>query len=156
MSGKSILATQALDDSPRIKPFTPDTYERALAVCAVVLAGFVFAALLRGRAEWDTVPSIVWLHLATIVTALLLTPVMLLRSRGDPLHRQLGWVWAAAMLLTAIDSLFIRTTGSGRFNIIQILSVWTMVQVPITCGQRAIIMSSATAGPCAAWSRAHC
>jgi uncharacterized membrane protein len=124
------MATIAVETVQRVRPITPDTYERVLAFVAVVLLGFVVAALFRGRDEWHPVPTIIWLHLATIIVALCLTPVMLLRSRGDRQHRQLGWLWSAALLLTAIDSLSIRTSASA-FNIIQILSVWTIVQVPI-------------------------
>ena len=72
-----------------------------------------------------------WPHLVTIVIAVGLTPVMLLRRRGDRLHRRLGWIWAAAMFLTAFDSLFIRLINRGGFSIIHILSVWTLIQVPV-------------------------
>ena len=109
----------------------PDRLDQALAAGAAVMLGAVLAALLRGRAEWAEVPGVVWAHLATIVTALALTPVMLLRPRGDRAHRMLGWIWAAAMFLTALDSLFVRLINRGGFSVIHVLSLWTMLQVPL-------------------------
>jgi uncharacterized membrane protein len=113
------------------RPITTDTYEKCLATGAMILLSAVLIALIKGRAEWDLVPPFVWAHLATIGTALVLTPVMLLRRRGDRFHRQLGWVWVSAMFLTAFVSLGIRLINQGSFSVIHILSVWTMIQVPI-------------------------
>ena len=35
------------------------------------------------------------------------------------------------MLATAITSLFIHVSGPGRFSVIHLLSLWTLVQVPL-------------------------
>ena len=105
--------------------------DKALAAGAALLLAVVLVALVRGYPAWGTVPGVVWAHLATIVTALALTPVMLLRPRGDRLHRALGWVWAAAMFFTAFDSLFVRVIHPGKFSVIHLLSLWTMLQVPL-------------------------
>ena len=115
----------------RRHPFAADTYERILAAGAVILLAAMVTAILKGHADWGKLPVILWVHLATIFIALVLTPVMLLRPRGDRLHRSLGWVWTASMLATAIDSLFLRITNPGGFSIIHILSGWTLIQVPI-------------------------
>ena len=115
----------------RAHPFAPDIYERILAVGAMILLAAMVTAILKGRGEWDRIDAIVWVHLATIFVALVLTPVMLLRPRGDRLHRKLGWVWTVSMLLTSVDSLFIHMTNPGGFSIIHILSAWTIIQVPI-------------------------
>lgn len=110
-------------------PLAPDRLERVLAAGAVVLLVAVAAALLRGRGEWAQVPWQVWPHLLTIIVALALTPVMLLRPRGTRTHRRIGWVWVAAMLLTALLSFNLRSSGS--FSVIHLLSLWTLIQVPI-------------------------
>lgn len=119
-----------LAPTPTRASFAPDTFERVLAIGAVVLTIAVVAALARGYGQWSRVPAVIWLHLATIMVALALTPAMLLRPRGDRLHRRLGRVWAVAMILTAGISLFIREANGG-FSIIHVLSVWTLIQVPI-------------------------
>lgn len=124
------MATRA-DTAARKKPLSPDTYERVLSAGAVVLLIAVAAALFKGRAEWPAVPLDIWGHLLTVVVAVALTPVMLLRPRGTLSHRRLGWVWAGAMVLTALISLFVRNANHGGFSIIHVLSFWTLIQVPL-------------------------
>lgn len=115
----------------------PEPFDRLLSAAALVLLAFVFAALWRGRAEWGEVPAFVWGHIATILAATLLTPVMLLRRRGDRLHRRLGWVWVFAMATTALLTFGIRGINQGSLSLIHILSAWTLVQVPlIVCAAR--------------------
>ncbi len=91
----------------------------------------VLAALIRGQGQWDMLPWQVWAHLATISIALLLTPVMLWRKRGDRLHRQMGWVWSLAMVVTALISFDIRQVSAGGFSFIHLLSIMTLVLVPL-------------------------
>ena len=124
------MATIA-DQKLRKHPHAADTYERGLAIGAVILLGCVIAAVVRGQSDWVRVPATVWLHLGTMVVALALKPVMLLRPRGDGLHRRLGWVWVAAMILTAFLSLLIANPHLNRFSYIHILSVWVLIQTPI-------------------------
>lgn len=115
------------------KPVTsiaPDWYEKVLAAVAAILLVIVIVALAKGRADWVQVPRGVWLHLATIVIALLLTPYMLLRPRGTPIHRLLGKVWVTAMTATAAISLFVRYSNPGHFSFIHILSVFVLVMAP--------------------------
>ena len=109
----------------------PTTFDRLLAVGALLLFALVLAALWRGRGEWSEVPTFVWAHLATILAALALTPVMMFRRRGDRLHRRLGWVWCSAMFLTAALSFCIRGINQGGLSFIHILSGFTLVQVPL-------------------------
>lgn len=124
------MATIA-EPTVREKPLTPDIFERILAVGAVALLIAVVVALAKGHGQWAIVPANIWLHIATILIALVLTPVMLLRRRGDRFHRQLGWVWATAMMATALISFDLRYTNPGSFSFIHILSAWTLIQVPI-------------------------
>ena len=105
--------------------------ERFLGWAALVMLAAIIAAILRGRADWAKIPAPVWFHLATIGTALVLTPAILWRRRGDSRHRVLGYVWVGAMALTAIDSFTIRLTNRGGLSVIHILSVWTLIQVPL-------------------------
>lgn len=126
------MATTAIEAPPSAKLILkPDRFDRILSGAALVLLAAVLTALARGRGEWGEVPAFVWAHIATILTAVALTPVMLMRRRGDRLHRRLGWVWAASMALTAIFSFWIRGINSGSFSLIHILSAWTLIQVPL-------------------------
>ena len=109
----------------------PDRFEQGLSAGAMLLLAVVAAALWRGMADWPKIPLSVWLHLATIIVALALTPLMLLRRRGDRIHRWLGWIWAAALFATALLSLDIRLINRGSFSAIHLLSAWTLLQVPI-------------------------
>lgn len=109
----------------------PERIDRLLSLGAAILFAAAVAAIMRGHAQWRMVPPLIWLHLLTILIATALTPVMLLRMRGDQRHRTIGKVWMAAMLATAITSLFIHASGPGRFSIIHLLSLWTLVQVPL-------------------------
>jgi uncharacterized membrane protein len=111
-----------------------------LAAASLVLALAALAAVARGQPHWGDVRPLIWVHIGSIVFATSLTPVMLLRRKGTARHRQLGYVWFAAMLLAAVSSLFfnIRTDGggnwgvfSGDFSPIHILSFWVLVQAPV-------------------------
>lgn len=113
------------------RSLAPDTLERVLAAGSAVLLAAVVAALVRGHAHWGEIPTIVWAHLLTIMIALVLTPTMLLRRRGDRPHRVLGTIWVVAMLATALISFGVRQTNNGGFSFIHIISAWTVIQVPI-------------------------
>ena len=115
----------------RGRSLAPSPFERGLAVGAVALLVTVVVAIVRGRAGWSHVSLLIWLHLATIMLSLGLTPVLLLRPRGNRLHRQFGYLWVAAMALTAALSFGIRTINPGGFSPIHILSAFTLVQVPL-------------------------
>ena len=124
------MATIAVHSRPAKKSIAPDWYERVLAYLVCVLMLVVLAAIARGEPHWHAVPGIVWFHLTTILTALSITPFLLLQRRGTRQHRRLGWVWATAMFATAVGSLFIRrATGSG-WSPIHVLSVLTALLVP--------------------------
>jgi uncharacterized membrane protein len=126
------MATTAVQAPPRPKlSLKPDWVDRILSVAALALLAAVLTALARGRSEWGEVPAFVWAHIATILLAVTLTPAMLLRRRGDRLHRRLGWVWASAMALTALFSFWIRGINAGSLSLIHILSAWTLIQVPL-------------------------
>lgn len=117
--------------TPRVKPLAADGYEKFLAVAAAILLIIVLTALVRGHAHWGRVPWPVWAHLVTILTALALTPVQLLRPRGDHLHRVLGRIWVIAIFLAAAASFFVHGISPGGFSFIHILSAYVIVSAPI-------------------------
>ena len=126
------MTTTTIDQAPKQRvPITAVTgFDRLLAVVAGALLLATLVAIFRGQADWARVPPWVWGHLLTIIVALALTPAMLLRRRGDRMHRQLGWMWVGAMVLTALATFNIQTINQGSFSVIHILSVWTLIQVP--------------------------
>ena len=69
-------------------------------------------------------------HVVPAVVALLIGCVMLVRAKGTPGHKKLGWVWVSIMGFVAISGL---TITGGRFEIYQgygfihILSLLTLV-----------------------------
>ena len=109
----------------------PDRTERVLGIAALALLGAVAFAVLRGRAHWGDAPGLVWLHLATVAAALMLTPVMLWRQRGDGAHRLLGYAWAGAIGVTALATFGIRQINDGGLSVIHALSAWTLYQLVV-------------------------
>ena len=116
---------------PVADPYAPDLVERVLGWAAILLFVAVAVALFRGRTDWPRMPGVVWIHLATVMTPLALTPVQLLRRRGDTLHRALGWIWAVLLFATAWVSFAIRGINDGGLSFIHIFSVVTIVTVPL-------------------------
>jgi uncharacterized membrane protein len=108
----------------------PDRFEKFLAGASLLLLVVVAVAMLKGQSDWPRVPAMIWLHLATILIALVLTPVMMLRPRGDSRHRLLGWIWCLSLAGTALLSFGIRHINQGGLSFIHILSAWTLIQVP--------------------------
>jgi uncharacterized membrane protein len=109
----------------------PDRTERIIGWAALVMLAVVATALLRGSAHWGALPWQVWVHLATMMIALALTPKILWNRRGDRRHRQLGYVWVGSLAITALISLDIRLSHNGGFSLVHILSFWTLIQLPI-------------------------
>ena len=110
---------------------TLDLYEKTLAAAAIMLFLLVFTALLRGRGSWAEMSPVIWAHLATVMLPLGLTPVQLLRRRGDAAHRTLGWIWAVSLFATALISFGIRDINDGGLSFIHIFSVVTIITVPM-------------------------
>lgn len=123
------MATQAI---PQARRWTLDRIlpDRALAAAALVLLGVIVVALARGRPHWAELPANVWYHLATVVLVLVLTPVNLIRPKGDRPHRMVGWLWCLALFGTAALSFDIRLINRGALSPIHILSALTLVEVP--------------------------
>ena len=134
--GECILASRFNDffgkrGSRYIRPTSPDMVERICAYLAIGLFLVASAAVWKGRSQWAAIPWQVWLHLATLAVVLVITPIMLLRRRGDNRHRLLGWIWSVCMFATALISLDVRLINNGGFSFIHILSVITLIGVPV-------------------------
>ena len=57
--------------------------------------------------------------------------VLLAGVKGRAMHRTLGYVWVAAMAVTAISSFFLQSINPGSFSFIHALSAWTMIVLPM-------------------------
>jgi uncharacterized membrane protein len=69
-------------------------------------------------------------HAFSALTALLLGGWQLfLSKKGSPLHRLVGRIWVGLMLYVSVTSFWIREIRDGRFSLLHILSVITIVSV---------------------------
>lgn len=75
----------------------------------------------------STLSTAVMFHLVTATPAMVLGGFVLWRKKGTMLHRFLGRIWVALMLLTAVGSFGIKS--AGQFSWIHILSVITIVSI---------------------------
>jgi uncharacterized membrane protein len=92
------------------------------------------ASLSAGQRAYMTSPPLpVILHLATVLPAIPLGIYILLRRKGDRLHKFLGRLWMALMFFTGIDTLFIHAVnqtdawfGLSPIHIFSFLTLWSV------------------------------
>lgn len=115
------------------KPVRTTNLRRIAVTALIVLAAIVAALLVRsvtGASDYRTPDWAIRVHLATVIPALPLGAWLLWRPvKGDAAHRIGGRVWALLMIITAIDSFWIRTI-TGGIGPIHLFSVLTLVQLP--------------------------
>lgn len=103
-----------------------------LTALASLGGGFASSA---GRSAGEDLTVPIMIHLVTALAAALLGPFILLRRKGDALHKALGRTWAGLMVVTAITSIFIRSPGAGiagtGFSFIHLFTVWTLAALPV-------------------------
>ena len=110
------------------------TYSRKVRDPLVAAAGLLMLLLAVAFGRHMTQPSVAlspWMivHLSAILPALPLGAVMLLRRKGDRLHRLLGRIWAALMMVAAAASFGLHGV-MGHLSPIHILSAITLVGIP--------------------------
>jgi len=81
-------------------------------------------------------PPVILIHLAFAVAAFAIGAVQITGARfmglgGAPVHRILGWTWVIMMAVVAISSFFIHLINPAGFSLIHILSVVTLVLLPV-------------------------
>jgi len=69
------------------------------------------------------------LHLITVVPAILLGIANLLMVKGTTLHKRIGVIWVALMLVTSLVSFTIKSEGT--YSWIHILSIITIFNVTL-------------------------
>jgi len=89
----------------------------------------------EGIEAYAKLPVII--HVTAVLPTIPLGGWLLLAKKGTPMHKQLGKVWLALMLLTATTAIFIQTNGSFG---------WIHLFVPLTFHAAWKVMSTARAG----------
>ncbi|WP_297321849.1 DUF2306 domain-containing protein [Novosphingobium sp.] len=104
-----------------------------MTVLTASFGGFGSQDAKEGAARGFSLPII--LHFVTAFPALILGPIVLIRRKGDRLHRLLGRIWVGLLLVSAAASAFIHSPGGGvagtGFSFIHGFTVWTIVCVPL-------------------------
>lgn len=114
----------------------PSSNLRSLAMIAAVTTVVTFAFMqIEGppTVAGGTYRSPSWalaVHLATVVPALVLGLIVLMRPKGGVMHRWLGSVWLGMIVTTAVASFWIRGP-SGAFSGIHLFSIGTLIAVPM-------------------------
>lgn len=78
-----------------------------------------------------TAGPVIQIHTAAALTAAVSGTGILLATKGTARHRALGYVFVVAIMITAISSFWITSIWPGHFTPIHILSVITLVSVPL-------------------------
>ncbi|MEM8724757.1 MAG: DUF2306 domain-containing protein [Pseudomonadota bacterium] len=123
-------ARNAFDLSPQMRAIV------ALAATAMSLAAFY--AIARGMLGFApdheaTRHLAVVIHVATVLPAIPLGGFLLLAPKGTPMHKQLGKLWVALMVTTALSAIFIKTSGSFSFIHIFIpMTLWASYKLIAT------------------------
>lgn len=76
-------------------------------------------------------PAVLQAHVIAAVSTFMIGCVLLAGVKGRTMHRTLGYVWVAAMAVTAISSFFLRDLNPGSSSFIHALSAWTMIILPM-------------------------
>ena len=70
------------------------------------------------------------IHVASVMVAIVLTPLQLSVKRGGDAHRLIGKIWMAAMVVVALSSFFISTIRwIDPFSPLHFLSIVALVSV---------------------------
>jgi len=81
-----------------------------------------------------TYHELTWLHLATVLPAVIIGTYLLLAAKGTTVHRGLGRIYMPLMLTTGIVTLFmparVGPSVVGHFGLIHVFSLFTLYSVP--------------------------
>lgn len=76
------------------------------------------------------------LHTAAAVLAAVSGCAVLFMRKGTQTHRTTGYVFTAAMAVTAVSSFWIMEVRRGQFSAIHILSIITLISLPLAIWYR--------------------
>lgn len=74
------------------------------------------------------------IHLAAAVWVLCAGGIQLLRTKGTPSHRMLGWSWMLAIVVVSVSSFWLHELRPVFFGLgpIHILSIWVLICVVVS------------------------
>lgn len=105
---------------------------RALLILVGLSAMIVLGYVMRGEGnDYQTPPWALWIHLATVVPAVPLGAWVLWGPKGTRGHKAAGRIWALMMMVTAIDSFWLRSL-TGGIGPIHIFSILTLYSIPVS------------------------
>ena len=105
---------------------------RALLILVGLSAMIVLGYVMRGEGnDYQTPPWALWIHLATVVPAVPLGAWVLWGPKGTRGHKAAGRIWALMMVVTAIDSFWLRSL-TGGIGPIHIFSILTLYSIPVS------------------------
>ncbi|QJU56736.1 DUF2306 domain-containing protein [Sphingomonas sp. AP4-R1] len=114
-------------------PAIPHPLRWLIALTAGIVSALILAALVRHVATGSPTLSArsIWLpiHLGAAIPIVPLGAWVLVRRKGDRLHRLLGRIWAALMMVVALSS-FGLVGMLGHLGPIHILSLAVTVGIP--------------------------
>jgi uncharacterized membrane protein len=84
-----------------------------MSFAVIVALGRAGLGMVENLHHYNKLPVII--HVATVLPTIPLGGWLLLARKGTPLHRQLGKVWLALMLVTATSAIFIQSSGGFSF-----------------------------------------
>ena len=121
-----IVQAEATSPIHRHAPLVLAIIQTAAATAAVLALGY----LMRGQGEYRTPAWALWIHLGTVIPAVPLGAFVLWARKGTRGHKMAGRVWALLMLVTALDSFWLRGL-TGGIGPIHIFSVITLYSIPM-------------------------
>lgn len=101
------------------------------AISQAILAGEAPVRLRLDLSPLLQSPMVLQAHVAGALTTFVIGCALLAGVKGRAMHRTLGYVWIAAMAITAISSFFLKSVNPGSFSFIHALSAWTMIVLPM-------------------------
>ena len=124
----------ALDLNPLIKGLVIVSGTLMTAICLAAIG----RAMLGLSGELPHLRSfIIVFHVSTVLPCVPLGLYLLIAPKGTPMHKQLGKLWVALMVITALSTLFIRPGME---------LTWIHIFVPLTLRASYLIIAKARKG----------
>lgn len=122
----AIAITAPATATPAKRGILPNILLTLAAMLILVPLGYWLRP--EGGTAYQTPAWAVYIHLATVIPAVPLGAWVLWSKKGTPAHKMAGRVWALMMVITAIDSFWLRglTGGIGPIHIFSVITLWSI------------------------------